>query len=586
MSKMITFYSYKGGVGRTMALANVGVVLSKWGYKVLMVDWDLEAPGLENFFSEYYAKKKRISSAKGLIDILCSLVPNNSKVVDWKNCLIPVSIEKISNPIHLITAGRRDDNYSNRIRQFDIKEFYEKYQGGRQLENLREQFLESYDYVLIDSRTGVTDFGGICTIQLPDILVLLYTPTMQSMRGVKDIAFKAVQAQMNIPFDREKLLTIPIPTRIDSQTEFKITQEWIIRFSKELSSAYEDWVPKAIPKKDLIELIKIPYIPFFSYGEQLPVVVQGVNDPAGLGYSYENIASILANNLEEIELFMERRDEYIRKAKRISREKELSQSGLNLFVSYQLEDKEYAKKLLTHLSIFKTLHNLNIWLDVENIIPGERWDKVISSAINNSDIFLILVSPSYMGSSNSLSELTYILNSKEDALIVPIIIKPVDLKLTNLINYKFLPSNGKPLTSYKNKDEAYLRITRELNSSIEKLKETKSKETEKEIIEQKQKDNLFNKSDLKRLKLLIQRNEIREAFDFLLTKIEGNNEYRKEERQLTIMMSEYSRNLTEYLKASITSEQFSLRNNKTISYLLDLIFKIEEKNTDHNRVGG
>jgi MinD-like ATPase involved in chromosome partitioning or flagellar assembly len=44
-----TFYSYKGGAGRTMALANVGVTLASWGYSVLCVDWDLEAPGLGEF---------------------------------------------------------------------------------------------------------------------------------------------------------------------------------------------------------------------------------------------------------------------------------------------------------------------------------------------------------------------------------------------------------------------------------------------------------------------------------------------------------------------------------------------------------
>jgi Mrp family chromosome partitioning ATPase len=45
-----TFYSYKGGVGRTQALANIAVLLSRWGYRVLCVDWDLEAPGLHLLF--------------------------------------------------------------------------------------------------------------------------------------------------------------------------------------------------------------------------------------------------------------------------------------------------------------------------------------------------------------------------------------------------------------------------------------------------------------------------------------------------------------------------------------------------------
>ena len=50
MGKIITFYSYKGGVGRSMCLANTAILLAKWQYKVLIVDWDLEAPGLENFY--------------------------------------------------------------------------------------------------------------------------------------------------------------------------------------------------------------------------------------------------------------------------------------------------------------------------------------------------------------------------------------------------------------------------------------------------------------------------------------------------------------------------------------------------------
>lgn len=56
MGKIITFYSYKGGVGRSMGLANIAVLLARWEYKVLIVDWDLEAPGLENFFPQSIKK--------------------------------------------------------------------------------------------------------------------------------------------------------------------------------------------------------------------------------------------------------------------------------------------------------------------------------------------------------------------------------------------------------------------------------------------------------------------------------------------------------------------------------------------------
>jgi len=46
---IFTFYSFKGGVGRSMALMNVAYTLAGWGRHVLVVDMDLEAPGLSGF---------------------------------------------------------------------------------------------------------------------------------------------------------------------------------------------------------------------------------------------------------------------------------------------------------------------------------------------------------------------------------------------------------------------------------------------------------------------------------------------------------------------------------------------------------
>ncbi len=69
MGDIVTFYSYKGGVGRTMALANVAALLARWGYKVLAVDWDLEAPGLEQFFAGHL-NRDELHRREGVIDLL------------------------------------------------------------------------------------------------------------------------------------------------------------------------------------------------------------------------------------------------------------------------------------------------------------------------------------------------------------------------------------------------------------------------------------------------------------------------------------------------------------------------------------
>jgi len=50
---VITFYSYKGGTGRSLALSNVAWILASAGKRVLVMDWDLEAPGLHRYFKPF-----------------------------------------------------------------------------------------------------------------------------------------------------------------------------------------------------------------------------------------------------------------------------------------------------------------------------------------------------------------------------------------------------------------------------------------------------------------------------------------------------------------------------------------------------
>ena len=67
--QVITFYSYKGGTGRTMALANVAWILASNGKRVLAVDWDLESPGLHKFFHPFL-DESIVSATPGVIEII------------------------------------------------------------------------------------------------------------------------------------------------------------------------------------------------------------------------------------------------------------------------------------------------------------------------------------------------------------------------------------------------------------------------------------------------------------------------------------------------------------------------------------
>ena len=87
--KTITFYSYKGGVGRTMALANIAVLLSKRGKKVLVVDWDLEAPGLHEYFNNNEYEKVPANKKGGLMGLLKTAKTDKAKSC-WRDYLSKV----------------------------------------------------------------------------------------------------------------------------------------------------------------------------------------------------------------------------------------------------------------------------------------------------------------------------------------------------------------------------------------------------------------------------------------------------------------------------------------------------------------
>jgi hypothetical protein len=180
---IVTFYSYKGGAGRSMAVANVAWILASKGLRVLAVDWDLEAPGLHRYFHPFLPDAD-LTVSPGVIDLVWRFAEAtiDAEAPDepgWHDELARISPYAISieygfpdaGTIDFVPAGRQDAAYSSLVSQFDWNNFYDRLGGGGFLEALKRNLRERYDYVLVDSRTGLSDTAGICTEQLPDILV-------------------------------------------------------------------------------------------------------------------------------------------------------------------------------------------------------------------------------------------------------------------------------------------------------------------------------------------------------------------------------------------------------------------------------
>jgi MinD-like ATPase involved in chromosome partitioning or flagellar assembly len=220
--RIITFYSYKGGTGRTMAISNVAWVLASNGHKVLLIDWDLEAPGLHRYLRPFLIDRE-LASTPGLIDFVWDATRINMTPaeVDPEFPSLDDYVVGLdwSFPgdgiIDFIPAGRQDENYAQRVNTFNWDNFYERLGGGKLLEAQRQMLRDNYDYILIDSRTGVSDTSSICTVHLPDSLVVLFTLNRQSITGAAAIA-ASVQEQRG-----EDFKIFPVPTRVENAEDVK-----------------------------------------------------------------------------------------------------------------------------------------------------------------------------------------------------------------------------------------------------------------------------------------------------------------------------------------------------------------------------
>ena len=103
MNSIVTFYAYKGGVGRSMALANVAVLLARRGLRVLAVDWDLEAPGLERYFSYFRMDATNAGLLRMFIDA------THDSQLTYRDYLWAIDAGT-NNPIALLPSGREQDS--------------------------------------------------------------------------------------------------------------------------------------------------------------------------------------------------------------------------------------------------------------------------------------------------------------------------------------------------------------------------------------------------------------------------------------------------------------------------------------------
>jgi MinD-like ATPase involved in chromosome partitioning or flagellar assembly len=279
-SRILTFYSYKGGTGRTMALANVAWVLASNGCRVLAIDWDLEAPGLHRYFHPFLIDPE-LTASPGVIDLLSAFVeaataPAEGDDERWHEALADIReyavavAWKFPSPgrLDLVPAGRQGPGYAARVNAFDWQHFYDELGGGAFLEEVKARMAEHYDCVLIDSRTGVSDTAGICTVQMPDTLVVCFTANRQSVEGAAAVARSVRQAWADLPETSRPRRIFPVLTRVELGEK-----ERLGRAQEHARAVFAPFLDHLAPDSrpaywDRVETL---YYPFYAYEEVLAV---------------------------------------------------------------------------------------------------------------------------------------------------------------------------------------------------------------------------------------------------------------------------------------------------------------------------
>lgn len=178
----ITFYSFKGGVGRSMALINVAGIMASRGLRVLAVDLDLEAPGLSYLVSK---PEHGQNSALGFVDLLHDAITDKEQH-DLFDLPPAELVERYTLPyelpawlkgrgsLHIMPAGRLDACYQARVDELALGELYKEGYGKAIVQAFKTVLREAkrFDVVLVDSRTGFSDESGICTRDLGQHLLL------------------------------------------------------------------------------------------------------------------------------------------------------------------------------------------------------------------------------------------------------------------------------------------------------------------------------------------------------------------------------------------------------------------------------
>ena len=205
--KTVSFFSFKGGVGRTLAMLNTAYLLARKKYFVLMVDMDIHAPGL-SLMTEFMPSDSLPKI--GVIDFLSdALNPDTDQIVDLKAAVFRPKLVSPQNnvdesfcgdlmflPCGALGTDEEVREYHDKLRELPLNRLNElksKNKSALVLEEIKEQLHDipsvklggrTPDFLFIDARTGFTEISDMLINRSSDHIVMICGLNGQNRKGL------------------------------------------------------------------------------------------------------------------------------------------------------------------------------------------------------------------------------------------------------------------------------------------------------------------------------------------------------------------------------------------------------------------
>lgn len=223
-----TFYSLRGGVGRSTALAHAARIIAAQGLKVLCIDMDLEAPGLASLFDV----EEDVTEGMGVVPLLAAAEVNGDiRALDEH--VLQVTEDA---GLFLLPAGCPGAEYARLLSHLDPSAWY----GEDEINPLRllvesvSGLAERPDVVLIDSRTGISPLAAPLLFDVSDINVIAFYPHPQAKAGTRALTRALLAANSRRSAEGKpctpeiRFLVSPVPATPEVRALYaERAQEWI-----------------------------------------------------------------------------------------------------------------------------------------------------------------------------------------------------------------------------------------------------------------------------------------------------------------------------------------------------------------------